>query len=139
MDKFDQTIKSARDTHEPSEHFVAGTMGEIMHQKPEPEKKSRGVRFWVPVGAGAAIVILLVFVLLPSGKSSAPGSTSKPANVATTNGQTESGSIPAGTDNASLASDLTNVQGAINQEGVDQNNANTALNDQSQEIAVPTN
>ena len=123
-------------------------MQEVVNQQPETEKKRRGIRFWVPLAAGAAIVIALVFVLLPSGKSSTPGSTSKSANVATTSGgtststtnsQAESGSIPAGTDNASLASDLSDVQGAMNQEGADQNNANSALNDQSQEITVPTN
>jgi hypothetical protein len=142
MDKFDETIKNARETHEPSEHFVEDTMQHVMNQQPPEHTKSRGFRLWVPIAAGAVIVIALVFVLLPSGKSKAPGS-SGATNVATTGGtptiSSASGALPSGTSNADLASDLSSVQSSMNQEGTDQNSANSALNDQSQEITVPTN
>jgi hypothetical protein len=145
MDKFDQTIKDAQEAHEPSEHFVDDTMKQVMEQKTVgSEKKRVNFRLWVPIAAGVVIVLALVFVLLPSAKTNAPGSSSK-TNVATT-GMTsgtsgekaESATIPSGTSNADLASDLSNVQGAINQENTDQSSANSALNDQSQEITVPT-
>jgi hypothetical protein len=140
MDKFDQIIKNARETYEPNEHFVEDTMEEVTQQQPE-QKKSRGIRFWIPIAAGAAVVIVLVFVLLPGGKAKAPGSVGT-SNVATTRAATgsqpEPTTVPAGTSNADLVSDFASVQSAMNQENTDQNSANSALNDQSQEITVPT-
>jgi hypothetical protein len=141
MDKFDESIKNARETHESSEHFVEETMQAVMNQQPD-QKKTHGIRFWLPIAAGAVVVIALVFIFLPTAKSSAPGNANK-TNVASTGSSAPASSaaptaVPAGTSNADLASDLSNVQGAMNQESNDQSSANSALNDQQQEITVPT-
>ncbi len=141
MDKFDQSIIDAQESHEPSGQFVDNTMREIGNHQPEV-KRGFKMHFWIPVAVGGVVVVVLVFALLPSGKTNAPGTTGK-SSVATTGSPTkeqqQSGTVPAGTDNANLASDLNSVQGAMNQESTDQNGANTALNDQQQEITVPTN
>lgn len=46
--------------------------------------------------------------------------------------------LPNGTDNASLDNDLNTVGTSINQGNQDLTNSNNALNDQQQEISVPT-
>lgn len=47
--------------------------------------------------------------------------------------------LNSGTNNASLQSDLTNIDGSLSQQTNDQNAASNALNDQQHEVAVPTN
>jgi hypothetical protein len=142
MDKFDQTIKNAHEAYEPKEQFVDNTMHEVMDQQMGSKKEWRGFRLWAPVAAGTVVVIALVFVLLPgstapsTAKNGATNNTGK--TTASANEQAESDTVPSGSGNASLASDLSSVQGAMSQEGADQNSANSALNDQQQEITVPT-
>jgi flagellar basal body-associated protein FliL len=47
--------------------------------------------------------------------------------------------LPTGTDNASLQNDLSNVNSSFNQQTSDQTTVNGAVNDQQNEITVPTN
>jgi prepilin-type N-terminal cleavage/methylation domain-containing protein len=47
--------------------------------------------------------------------------------------------LSSGTDNQSLSSDLTNIQGSMNQDNQNLNSSNAAVNDQQNEITVPTN
>jgi len=133
MDKLDKSIKNAKQTYEPREDFVAVTMQRITGTK----RKSRlGLKFWVPMLAGSLAVLILVFTALPnSGRNSSKSGggvsqTSTPSQTAST--------TPSGTGNTDLTNDLNAIDGQMNQEKSDQNNANSALNDSSQEITVPT-
>lgn len=47
--------------------------------------------------------------------------------------------LASGDDNASLASDLVNINSSVTQTNQDSSSSQTALNDQQQEITVPTN
>lgn len=137
MDKFDKTIKQAQQQYEPREDFVAMTMRHITGSK---TRKHWGFTFWAPVLAGGLAVITLVFVMLPSGGHNPTqhgGTTGTGSSGQSSAPQTTA--MSSGTSNADLASDMNTVNGAMNQENADQNSANSALNDNSQEIAVPTN
>lgn len=131
MDKFDEIIKHARADIAPSARFVDDTMHKIMREAPSA-KRNRGFMHWLPLAAGAAAVIAVVFAFSLHGGKQAP-------STGTSTLATTSPGIAAGSDNASLAGDLSSVQSSLNQESTDQNSANQAINDQQQEIAVPTN
>lgn len=129
MDKLDESIKRAKQTVEPSADFIDLTMQRIVGLKP---KRNWSAKLWAPLLAGGLVAAALVFFILPSSnitKNNAPSSdmTSQTATA-----------LPAGTDNASLSSDLNMISNQINQENADQKDANAAINDSSQVITVPT-
>lgn len=138
MDKFDQTIKNAKQEITPATTFVDTTMGKITNKQ---VKNRWNVKLWAPV-LGSLAVIVIVFAILSSGSNtfSSKTPTSKPSKTTSGSSQT-SNSTPAaaGTDNSSLANYLDGVASSINQENTDQNSANQSVNDSQQEITVPTN
>jgi len=142
MEKLDQTIKDTSGDYEPKKQFGDEAMQAVMNEQTDPRKKRHGFRLWIPAAAVAMIAAVLIFVLLPNDtKSKSPSVKSGDkvaANNASKTGSAESDTIPAGSSNASLASDLSDVQGAMKQEGSDQSTASAALNDQQHEITVPT-
>ena len=134
MDKFDQSFKDAKLTYEPNTNFMEVTMQKINKRQP---KRRPSTRVWLLSAAGGLAVIALLLVLLPFGihndgmlPASLPNSSSS---------QSPQGSSTDGTDNASLVSDLNGINNAVGQENTDQSSANSSLNDQSQQIVVPTN
>jgi negative regulator of sigma E activity len=151
MDEFDKSIKESNNAIEPSANFVDHTMDKVAEL---PKIRSGwGFKAWGSVVGGLVAVLAVVFVIVPltqnsstktdleSNVSSAKGVASNPAKQApsTTATSKASPAPPAGTDDASLSSDLNSVSSSINQENADQSAANNAINDSSQEIAVPTN
>jgi hypothetical protein len=136
MDKFDESIKNSQQTIEPKPDFVDQTMNRI-----NKKSVSKGFRYklWLPIAAGVAVVLLIIFIALPSSTNDA--SLNKANSVANSTPQTEkvATAVAPGSDNASLQNDLNGVQTAFNQESADQNGANSTLNDSQQEIAIPTN
>jgi hypothetical protein len=151
MNKFDESIKNARAAYEPRTDFVSSTMKQVASRQP---RHRYSVRLWAPVLAGGLAVIALLFVAMPFGghttsnnmpatsvittKTKTPTTTTTPPTTTTTPATTTQPVVPAGTDDASLQSDLNDVSAAQSQEDNDQGNANSALNDSQQEIAVPT-
>jgi hypothetical protein len=141
MDKFDDLIKNAKKLYEPRKDFVDTSMEKINNQH---SKRHFRIKLWAPVLAGGLAVIALLFIVLPLGNNNSPSKeklSSKTSSVPTqaVASSNTNGSVAAGTDNASLTSDLNSINGSIGQENSDQGKANSALNDQSQEITVPTN
>jgi hypothetical protein len=134
MDKFDQTIKNAKQSIEPSTNFVDTTIGKIDHQQPN---KSWNFRLWAPVVGGLAVVVI-VFAVLTSGSNTSSSKISSSKTPKTTSTQVASATPVAGTDNSSLDNYLAGIQGSMNQENTDQNSANQNVNDSQQEITVPT-
>jgi hypothetical protein len=61
------------------------------------------------------------------------------SGTATSTTTTPSLTLSPGTDNNSLSDDLTNINGSLNQSSQDASGASNAINDQQNEIAVPTN
>jgi uncharacterized protein HemX len=61
------------------------------------------------------------------------------AASSTTSNTAVSAPLAPGSNNSSLQSDLTNINGSLTQQTADQNASNTAINDQQSEISVPTN
>lgn len=92
-------------------------------------------------------IIIVVVVLVALGltgwlvhkkHSDKASSSSKDANSTVVNSQSTS-AVRAGTDNRSLQNDLTGITNSQNTAAQDGNQLNNALNDQQNEISVPTN
>jgi hypothetical protein len=134
MDKFEQHIKSAQHIHQPTNNFVDKTMGKLDDSRP---KKRFSLKTWGPIFVGSVAVLAIIFFILPFGAKKTTSVTltqsSKPSKVVA-----DTGTPSAGTDDASLASDISSINSSIGQENTDQVSANSALNDQAQEIVVPT-
>jgi hypothetical protein len=137
MDKFDQSIRQAKQTYEPDNKFVEATMKQIVTKQPH---KLWNMKLWAPALAGSLIVIVLVFIALPIGNHKSALKNDNPvASQSANTPASQTATQPAtGTDNAGLASDLSDIDSSMNQENNDQNSANSALNDSAQQISVPT-
>lgn len=141
MDKFDDTIKQSKPQYEPRGTFVEDTMQQI---NAKPKRSNRRFAIWTSM-AGAVAVLAIVFVASPLWKNVTHNSKNNTQTTAANTAQTSntpggnSGSLPAGTDDASLASDLASIQSSQNQENTDQSSATNTLNDSSQQVAIPTN
>ena len=85
----------------------------------------------VAIGAGSWFVMHRHHSTTASTAHTA-ATTSAPASSTTT-------PLTAGTDNASLQTDLTNINSTMQQSSQDSTSANSAINDQQNEISVPTN
>ncbi len=142
MDKFDQRIKHAMRTIEPTSNFVEVTMQQVENVQ---VKKRWNLKLWIPVTAGSVAVIAIVLVTIALVGHNDASKKNSNQSVATNQVQqtqpSQSSTVnpPSGTDNASLASDLSGIDGAMSNENADQSSATAAINDNSQQIAVPTN
>lgn len=146
MDKFDESIKNAKVAYEPSSNFVERTMQKITGRR---LKRRWSLKLWTPVMAGGVALIAIV-IILPLGSHTTTGSNTSSGNSTTNQGQpapsaqsaqsttNASGSTAAGTDNTSLTNDLNSIDSSTSQESKDQSAANNAMNDQSQEVTIPT-
>jgi len=138
MDKFDQTIKNAKQEITPSTTFVDATMGKITNKQ---VRNRWNIKLWAPV-LGSLAVVVIVFAVLSSGSNTFSSKTpiSKPSKTTSSSSQTANSAPPAtGADNTSLANYLGGVASSMNQENTDQNSANQSVNDSQQVITVPTN
>jgi hypothetical protein len=139
MDKFEQSIKNAKEPYQPSVDFVDQTMQKITGNAP---RRRWNIKIWAPIMAGGLAVLAIVLISLPFGSSTSIATKNteplkQQTSMPTQTSQKTTTLVP-GTDNASLESDLMNVQGALTQENTDQTSANSALNDSQYEIAIPT-
>ncbi len=151
MSKFEHQIKNSKHIYTPTDDFVAKTMAKIA--KRQPGNRSWHLKIWLPIMAGGLAV--LVLLILPTHQNAAKQLNISPASQSTTKPQSSnantttaptsqstsqpaSGSAGSGTDNASLNSELNSISGSMGQESKDQQAANNALNDNQQEINVPT-
>ena len=73
------------------------------------------------------------------GKGPTVTASSNQAATTSTSSSTPSSTIPAGSSNADLNSDLTSINSSIAQDNGNVTAANSAVNDQQNEITVPTN
>ena len=139
MDKFDEIIKNTQQKINPSETFVDATMHQIDNRQIH---KRWNLKIWAPTLAGALAVLIVLFITLVPGNNNTPKSSSQTKSTTTQKQTTtQPGTVitpPAGTDDASLQNNLNNIQSAINQENTDQNSATSTINDNQQEITVPT-
>ncbi len=136
MDKFDEVVKDSAEQPQPSAGFVDNTMQQINNKGP---KRRFNFRLWVPALAVVIVIVIAAILILPNNKSGSKSKTSSYSQLASQASRGTSGStLPSGTDNATLASDLNSINTSINRENADQSNANSALNDSSKEISIPT-
>jgi hypothetical protein len=136
MDKFEQHIKSAQNIQQPNNNFVDKTMSQI---ELGSNNSRRGFKTWGPIFAGAVVVLAIIFLVLPINAKKTTSVKLNPASKPSNAVADTTGSASNGTDDASLTSDINSINSSIGQENVDQVSTNSALNDQSQEIVVPTN
>jgi len=134
MDKFDEMIKKSKPIYQPkNNNFVEKTMTQI---KPQSNRKAWNLKLWTPIIAGGFAVLVLGFVFVPKLWQTSTPTTEN--TQTTTQPDTAAQQTPAtAVSNTDLQSDLGNIDGSMNQESSDQSNANTALNDNQQQIAVP--
>jgi len=133
MDEFDDSIKAAQHAIEPRKDFVETTMKQIQLTKPH---KKRGLKLWIPSAAVGAALVMGAVLLFPGLFST----NSQPTTTQSTlSSHTSAPATPAaGSDNASLQNDLDTINSSMNKEAGDQSAADSAINDNSQQIAVPT-
>lgn len=133
MDEFDRQIVNAKQPYEPKPNFVEGTMNQLKNQTPH---RRWSIKFWAPALAGVAALAVIAFIIFP--KPTNPTGVAGMTNQGGTSQASQSTSLPAGSDNASLDSDLSSIQSSMNQTGNDQSGAENAINDNQQQISVPT-
>lgn len=138
MDKLDQNIETAKQTHTPSPEFVPSTMNRV-EAVGAPAKRRLGWKLWAPIGGIAVIALVATVLLLP--RSTTPttnNSSTAPATNTTANTQSTGAPInPADTSNSALDSDLTSINSSMSQSSNDQSAADSSVNDSSQQIAIP--
>ncbi|HSW77384.1 MAG TPA: hypothetical protein VLG36_01125 [Candidatus Chromulinivoraceae bacterium] len=134
MDKFDEMIKKSKPIYQPKNtNFVEKTMTQI---KPQSSRKAWNLKLWTPIIAGGFAVLILGFVFVPKlWQTNTP--TTENTQVTTQPDTTAQQTPATAVSNTDLQSDLGNISGSMNQESSDQSNANSALNDNQQQIAVP--
>jgi hypothetical protein len=135
MDKFDESIKDAQTTYQPSKDFVDTTMSRLADTQPSRARSSK--KWYGVVAAALALIALVIGIGVYRHHSTGPvavvtGGTSATPTTTTTQ-------PPAGSDDAALTASLNDVSTSIAQENNDQTAATTALNDNQQQITVPTN
>jgi hypothetical protein len=90
---------------------------------------------------GVVVVAVIVFVGWRIAERHKNTSVAVTSPVSSTTAATAATATPlaAGTNNSSLSSDLSNINGSLTQSSQDSSSANSAINDQQNEIVVPTN
>lgn len=131
MDKFDQQISKAKPPFEPKTNFVEDTMNQLPNQKPHHRWS---MKIWAPAITGVVAVAIIAFVVWPRPSANAPAT-----NQNSSSQPSASAPLTTGTDNASLSSDLNSIQSSLDQSAKDQTGAEGAVNDNQNQIAVPTN
>ena len=86
--------------------------------------------------AGAAVIVVLVLIGFTAWRIHDKHHTNTAAN---NTGSTAATTPSTTTDNGSLKTDLNGINSSLNTENQDNSTAGTALNDQQNEITVPTN
>jgi hypothetical protein len=136
MDKFDEVIKQAKPAYDTNPNFVDSTMQKIV-TKPE---KTRHLKLWVSMSTATVAALLFIFlVILSTGHSNKLEPINKSSSLSSNSSSSQANQpIAASSDDASLAADIISINSSINQENNDQVGANSAINDSSQQIIVPT-
>lgn len=139
MDKLDQNIENAKQTHTPSPEFVPSTMNRV-ESVGAPKKRRLGWKLWAPIGGIAVIALVATVLLLPHGTTpTTNNSSTTPTTNTTANTQSTGAPInPNDTTDAALTSDLNSINASMNQASNDQSAADSSINDSQQQITVPT-
>ncbi len=139
MDKLDQNIENAKQTHAPSPEFVPSTMNQV-EAAGMPKKRRLGWKLWAPIGGIAVIALVATVLLLPHGTTpTTNNSSTAPTTNTTANTQSTGTPInPNDTTDAALTSDLNSINASMNQTSNDQSAADSSINDSQQQITVPT-
>jgi FtsZ-interacting cell division protein ZipA len=86
------------------------------------------------------VIAFVTFWLLSSRKQEAVVAHTAPATTRTSSPATDqSGTVTEGTDNSSLDADLSGLDRSSSNENSDMTTADSSINDQQKQIAVPTN
>lgn len=145
MDKLDDDINKLKKIHQPRASFVADTMKNIRELPMHSQKPAR--KTWIFVLSPILAVFILFFAfsnLLHHSATTTNNSPNSSTTSSTQSNQTPStqpttATIVPGTDDASLQADLNSVNTSITKSQQSLDNANSAINDQQNQIAVPTN
>lgn len=131
MDKFDQQIAKAKPPYEPKTNFVEDTMNQLPSQK---RHRRWSMKFWAPAVTGMAALAVIAFIIWPK-----PSVHTPTANQNSSTQTSANAPLTTGNDDASLSSDLNSIQSSLDQSAKDQTSAESAYNDNQNQIIVPTN
>jgi len=142
MDKFEQRVKDAREDYQPSGGFVDRTMEEV--RKHKIQRRRFSLKIWAPATVGTVAVLAIAIIFAPKlTPHNVIDSSKNPISLPKAGAKSVPSASPApisdGSDNASLQRDLSSVQASMAQTGSDQSNTDSAVNDNQQEISIPTN
>ena len=141
MDKIDQSIKEARQMHEPNAEFISSTM-----QKVEaigvPKRQWYSWKVLAPVAGVAGVVLVGIVMFTPHFGGATANTTTSGNTHAGTDIQSQTAVNapidPANTTDAALDGDLSSVQASLAQSSSDQSAADASVNDSQQQISIPT-
>jgi hypothetical protein len=142
MDKLDELIQASKQDAQPNKDFVNQVMQQI--DASQSADNSFWHRLWrhKPILAGslALLVIIAVLGFQFSGLSTnQTKSTSKPITSTSTKPlSSQTAGVQAAANTSDLQSDLNAVSAGLNKGSQNLNNANSTVNDQQNEISVPT-
>ncbi len=140
MDKLDQNIEEAKETHEPSPTFVPSTMNKV--EAVGTPKKRLGWKLWAPVGGVVAVAAVVAIILIPHlGSTTAnttTGSTTPSSTTTSPQAPTATPIDPTNTSDSALNSDLNSINASLSQSSNDQSAVDSSVNDNQQQITVPT-
>jgi hypothetical protein len=135
MEKFDEIIRDAKQEYNPKKNITENIMKEISTRK--KPRKSLATKILGSSLAGGVVVALFIILALPVLNNRSNTTPSSPVSQPKTS-SSQSVTPPAGTDDTSLNNDLDGINSSMNQESSDQGNADSSINDSSQEITVPS-
>lgn len=142
MDTFDKTIKAARDTIKPNQNFVEVTMEQINNQptsnapeEPALQKRRFSPRLWLPLSLGLAGVLAIAAVTFTLWRPS--GQTDK-ATVASNSQSADSQNSTSHASYADIDNSINDIVKSIDNESTAQSDISAGLDDNSQQITIPT-
>lgn len=135
MDKLDKTIKESKYNFLPDKNFVDLVMKRVEASQP---KQFSWLGYWPAFAGGTmAVMLLAVFVVLrPFSSNQTFGNTKTPIASQIANNQSQPSQD--GNDNSSLNASLNDINNGLSQGDKNLNNTDATINDQNQQIAVPT-
>lgn len=140
MDKIDQHIRESAQAHAPNSQFVTATMQKI-EALGAPKKHWLNWKMLAPAVGGVAVVAVAVIVFTPHVSSPVANTTltgSKSGADVKSQAAVSAPIDPTNTTDAALDSDLGSVQASLSQSSSDQSAADSSINDNQQQISIPT-
>lgn len=140
MDKIDQQIKESAQIYEPKQEFVETTMQKV-EATGAPKKRWLNWKVLTSTAGTVTVVAIAIFVFVPH-SNSPTASTTTGGSKAEIDSQSQTAVNapinPTNTTDTALDSDLSSVRASLTQSSSDQSTADNSINDNQQQVSIPT-